>query len=33
MLSAFGGYTGLYLLAGALAVLGGILVYRIKGVK
>ncbi len=33
MLATLGGYTGLYLLSGALSVLGGILVYRIRGVK
>lgn len=32
MVNFFGGYTGLYLLAGALSVLAGVLVYRIRGV-
>ncbi|SDB92807.1 Na+/melibiose symporter [Sanguibacter gelidistatuariae] len=33
MVNSFGGYTGLYLLSGALSILGGVLVYRIKGVR
>ncbi|GAB3128175.1 MFS transporter [Glaciibacter psychrotolerans] len=33
MVHNLGGYTGLYLLSGALSVLGGVLVYRIKGVR
>lgn len=32
MVNSLGGYTGLYLLSGALSVLAGVLVYRIKGV-
>ncbi|SEK28242.1 Na+/melibiose symporter [Rhodococcus maanshanensis] len=32
MVNSLGGYTGLYVLAGALSVLAGVLVYRIKGV-
>ena len=31
MVSSMGGYVGLYLVAGAIAVLGGVLVYKIKG--
>ena len=33
MVNSLGGYTGLYLLSGALSILGGVLVYRIKGVR
>lgn len=33
MVTSLGGYTGLYLLSGVLAIIGGVLVYRIKSVK
>lgn len=33
MVNHVGGYAGLYLLSGALSILGGVLVYRIKGVR
>ncbi len=33
MVATFGGYTGLYLLSAALSVVGGVLVYRVKGVR
>ena len=33
MVGYMGGYTSMYLLAGSLAIIGGLLVYKIKGVK
>lgn len=33
MVGYMGGYTSLYLLAGSMAIIGGLLVYKIKGVK